>query len=126
MTKRSTDKRAGQRASGFGKQHVDILEQVREAAAKQILFLPHAVNQMNAPERLITAQEIRAAVFGGVIIEEYPEDVRGHSCLILGWGEENRPVHVVCAPKAEYLAIITAYLPSAQQWESDWRTRSRR
>ena len=119
-------KKAGQASSGFGEQHIDILKQVREAAAKRILFLPHAVNQMNAPDRLITTQEVRAAVFGGLVIEEYPEDVRGHSCLILGWGEEGRPLHVVCAPKAEYLAIITAYLPSALQWEPDWRTRRRR
>jgi len=118
MTKRSS--------SGPGEQHIDILKQVREAAEKRILFLPHAVNQMNAPDRLITTQEVRAVVFGGLVIEEYPEDVRGHSCLILGWGEEKRPVHVVCAPKAEYLAVITAYLPSPHQWEPDWRTRRKR
>jgi Domain of unknown function (DUF4258) len=124
--KESIDKRAEQAGSDFGKQPIDILKQVREAAAKRILFLPHAVNQMNSPDRLITTQELRAAVFGGLVIEEYPEDVRGHSCLILGWGEESRPLHVVCAPKSEYLAIITAYLPSPHQWEPDWRTRKKR
>jgi hypothetical protein len=40
----------------------------------------------------------------------------GHSCLILGFGERNRPVHVVCAPKEEYLAIITTYLPDPEKW----------
>ena len=120
------DEKAGQPNSEFGEQLIDILKQVRQAAAKRILFLPHAVNQMNAPDRLITTQEVRAAVFGGFIIEEYPEDVRGRSCLILGWSEESRPLHVVCAPKAEYLAVITAYLPSPHQWESDWRTRRKK
>jgi len=103
-----------------------ILERVREAAAKRILFLPHAVNQMNAPDRMISTQEVRAVVFAGRVIEEYPEDVRGHSCLILGWGEGSRPLHVVCAAKFEYLAIITTYLPSPQHWEPDWRTRKKR
>ena len=103
-----------------------ILERVREAAAKRILFLPHAVNQMNAPDRMITTQEVRAAVFGGQVIEDHPEDPRGHSCLILGWGEDSRPLHVVCAPKPEYLAIITTYLPSPQHWGPDWRTRRKR
>jgi hypothetical protein len=101
----------------------DILKQVREAAAKRILFLPHALSQMNAPERMISTEEVRAVIFYGQVIEDYPEDARGQSCLMLGQGEGHRPIHVVCAPKADYLAIITAYLPSPRQWELDWRTR---
>jgi hypothetical protein len=101
----------------------EILKQVRDAAGKRILFLPHALNQMNAPERMISTTEIRQVISNGRVIEDYPEDRRGHSCLLLGYGYHNRPVHVVCAPKTGYLAIITAYLPSATKWESDWRTR---
>jgi hypothetical protein len=101
----------------------DILTPVRDAAARRILFLPHALNQMNAPERMISTEEIRAVITEGVVIEDYPEDVRGHSCLILGYGHNHRPVHVVCAPKPDYLAIITAYLPSDDKWEADWQTR---
>ena len=107
-------------------QERDILARVREVAAKRILFLPHAVNQMNSPERMISTEEIRAVVFRGVLVEDYPEDVRGHSCLVLGWGEGDRPLHVVCAPKADYLAVITTYLPSSTQWEPDWKTRRKR
>jgi len=58
-----------------------------------------------------------------VVIEDYPTDVRGHSCLMLGFGQGKRPIHVVCAPQADYLAIITAYLPGPARWEPDWRTR---
>ena len=101
----------------------DTLEQVKDAATKHILFLPHALNQMNAPERMISAQEVRSVILHGAIIEDYPEDVRGHSCLILGYGDANRPIHVVCAPKSDYLAIITAYLPTSEKWETDWQTR---
>jgi hypothetical protein len=100
----------------------DILERVKKAAAKHILFLPHALNQMNAPGRMISTQEVRAVIFHGQVIEDYSEDVRGHSCLLLGQGQ-GRPIHVVCAPKSDYLAIITAYLPSPRRWEQDWMTR---
>jgi len=55
----------------------------------------------------------------GEIIEDYPEDPRGHSCLLLGKGTFERPVHVLCAPKDEYLAIITAYLPDEEEWQWD-------
>jgi len=101
----------------------NTLKVVREAAAKRILFLPHAMSQMNAPDRMISAKEVRSVIFQGMIIEDYPDDQRGHSCLVLGVGDSKRPIHVVCAPKSDYLAIITAYLPSRRQWEADWRTR---
>lgn len=100
-----------------------ILQQIRQAAARKVLFLPHAVQQMSRPERMISPAEVRRVVDTGEVIEDYPEDPRGHSCLVLGYGTDNRPLHVVCAPKAEYLAIITAYLPHSDQWGDDWRTR---
>lgn len=100
-----------------------IVQQIRQVAALKILFLSHAVQQMSRPERLISAAEVRHVIDTGEVIEDYPEDARGHSGLLLGTGTDNRPLHVVCAPKAEYLAIITAYLPSRDQWEDDMRTR---
>jgi hypothetical protein len=103
--------------------YTEILHQIRQAAAIKVVFLPHAVQQMSRPERMISPAEVRSVVNTGEVIEDYPEDVRGHSCLLLGHGTDHRPLHVVCAPKAEYLAIITAYLPSSDQWEADWRTR---
>ena len=112
-----------QRGETMDRDMQDILRQVREAAAKHVLFLPHALSQMNTPERMISTEEVRAVIFRGQIIEDYPEDSRGHSCLMLGQGVNSRPVHVVCAPKSDYLAIITAYLPSLNQWKLDWQTR---
>jgi hypothetical protein len=102
---------------------VAILQQVRQATAVNILFLPHAVQQMARPERMISTAEVRQVVSTGEIIEAYPDDPRGHSCLMRGHGDDRRPIHVVCAPKAEYLAIITAYLPSPDAWADDFRTR---
>ena len=100
-----------------------ILQRVREAADKRSLFLPHTIRQMSHPDRMIATTEVEAVVKTGEIIEDYPEDARGHSCLMLGFGRNNRVIHVVCAPKDEYLAIITAYLPKPDQWTSDFRGR---
>lgn len=103
----------------------DFLANIRLAARKLILYLPHALTRMNTPDRIISPDEVRAVIFDGEIIEDYPEDVRGHSCLMLGYGEEDRPIHVVCSPKADYLAIISVYSPNSRRWESDWKTRKR-
>lgn len=101
----------------------DILAFVRQAVAKRLLFLPHAIRQMSHPDRLITTSEVRDVVEQGEIIEDYPEDMRGHSCLMLGRGAESRAIHVVCSPKDEYLAVITAYLPDYNEWSDDFRVR---
>lgn len=67
--------------------------------------------------------EIHQVITTGEVIEDYPEDARGHSCLLLGFGIEGRPIHVVCAPKEQYLAVITAYLPHQNEWGKDYRSR---
>jgi hypothetical protein len=82
-----------------------ILSLVRVVAAKRILFLPHAIRQMSRPDRLITTSEIHGVIDDGEVIEDYPEDARGHSCLMLGKGFDNRPIHIVCSPKDEYLVV---------------------
>ena len=100
-----------------------IVERVRHAAGKRMLFLPHAVRQMARPDRMIEPDEVHMVVERGDLIEDYPGDVRGHSCLLCGRGKGGRNIHVVCSPKDDFLAIITAYLPAESQWSDDRRTR---
>ncbi|RXK80664.1 DUF4258 domain-containing protein [Chlorobaculum sp. 24CR] len=101
----------------------ELLTLVRNKAAEKILFLPHASRQMMRPDRMISTAEIRKAIFEGEIIEDYPQDARGHSCLMLGYGEGDRALHIVCSPKDEYLAVITAYIPDTNQWIDDFKSR---
>lgn len=101
----------------------DTLAHVRAAAGARILFLPHAVRQMGGPDRMIAPTEVRAVVEQGEVIEDYPDDPRGRSCLMLGYGDHGRPIHVVCAPRDDYLAIITAYLPDPAEWSAGFRFR---
>ena len=63
----------------------DILMRVRQSAIKRMLFLPHAVRQMSQPDRMISTADIRTVIESGEIIEDYPDDDRGHSCQMLGF-----------------------------------------
>jgi hypothetical protein len=77
-------------------------------------------------QRRIKAEDIEQAVKTGTIIEDYPEDRRGSSCLILGFAGK-RPLHVVCGRlDDDEILIITAYEPDPAEWESDGKTRKRR
>jgi len=78
---------------------------------------------MARPERMISTSEIRKVIEEGEIIEDYTDDPRGHSCLLMGEGIDGRMIHLVCAPKEDFLAIITAYIPSQEDWQEGFRER---
>lgn len=76
--------------------------------------------------RRIEASDVESAILKGAIIEPYPDDPRGASCLILGFTDKNKPLHIVCGRiKEDEILIITAYEPDAAEWESDWKTRKK-
>ena len=67
-------------------------------------------------EENINLEDIEHAVLSGEIIEDYPEDVRGKSCLIGGYSKQ-RPIHIVCAALPNgWLRIITVYIPKLPKW----------
>ena len=108
------------------KEMFEFLDIVRHNAEQKIVFSSHALDEMNAPDEMISTEEVRAAVFKGVIIEDYPDDRRGHSLLLGVVTGLGRVVHVVCAPKDGFLAIITAYVPSVEKWEEGLMKRRER
>jgi len=76
--------------------------------------------------RKIEAEEIEEAIYEGTIIEPYPDDPRGASCLILGFVSGDRPLHVICGKiEEDEILIITAYEPDPREWEGDWKTRKK-
>jgi len=74
-------------------------------------------------QRNIRKKDIRNAVITGEIIEQYPEDFPFPSCLILGYTEEKRPIHVVMSDEGSGSRIVTTYFPDAEKWQSDFKTR---
>ena len=87
-------------------------------------FSKHAEREREADK--ITVIELEEALTRCEIIEEYPNDPRGPSCLALGFRGE-RPIHAVCAVKADpdEVLIITVYDPSRrpEKWTEDYRRR---
>ena len=102
------------------------LAQIQERVRQQQYRLTSHAERERESDR-ITKEEIEEAFLSGPasrcgVIESYPEDVRGRSCLVLGFGRGARPLHIVCGLGAEMLVIITVYRPDPEQWIS-WRVR---
>lgn len=68
-------------------------------------------------EERITVTEIEQALLAGDIIEKYPKDERGESCLIAA-KVENKSLHVVCGKRDNRLLIVTVYRPKPPTWKN--------
>ncbi len=77
-------------------------------------------------ERNILPEDVKHVIMSGEIIEDYPDDKYGHSCLICGISEEGRILHVQCS--IEPVWIITAYDPSLNpdEWENGFKRRRKK
>jgi hypothetical protein len=99
-----------------------MIEEIRaKIKAGQFEFSKHAVDQSIL--RQISVQELREAIANGEIIEDYPEDKYGPSCLMLGFTQAGRPLHFQCSyPSRPLVKIITLDEPDPAEW-IDFRVR---
>ena len=89
-----------------------IIEKIRTGLYE---YSQHAVDQ--SVVRIISTKEVQEAIERGKIIENYPDDKYGPSCLIYGKTGEGRPIHVQCSyPSRPLVKIITVYEPDPELW----------
>ena len=94
----------------------------RKVAAGVYEFSRHATRR--SIQRGVAPEEIEQAIAGGEIIEDYPDDYYGPSCLILGYTGSRRPLHVHCTYATRpRVKIITVYQPDRSEWLENYRVR---
>ena len=88
----------------------------QKISLNQFELTKHAVDQTVL--RDITIAEIREAILRrSEVIEDYPEDKYGPSCLIYGLTASSRPLHILCSyPNRPLIKIITVYQPDEELW----------
>lgn len=93
-----------------------MIEAIRaKFVAGRFEFSRHATDQ--SIRRNITVMEVRAAMDAAELIEDYPDDKYGPSCLLLGFTLTERPLHVHCShPTRPVLKVITLYEPDPALW----------
>ena len=103
--------------------NMDVLPGIRDKIKhRQYELSKHAVDQ--AIIRDISVAEIEQAMGDrSEVIEDYPDDKYGPSCLILGLTRAGRPLHIQCSyPSRPLLKIVTLYEPDPERW-TDSRVR---
>jgi hypothetical protein len=93
-----------------------MLDELRSKfVANHFEFTKHALDQSIL--RNITVQELREAMSNGELIEDYPDDKYGPSCLVFGTTKSGRVLHIQCSyPWREIVKVITIYQPDLEQW----------
>ncbi len=74
-------------------------------------------------ERNINPSDVKHCIATGEIIEKYPTDYPFPSCLIVGLSEANLFLHTVVGIGNDYLWLVTAYYPSIEKWENNFKVR---
>jgi hypothetical protein len=103
---------------------MDILERIREqVSTENYEFSLHAEHERE--DEHILVEELEQSVRSGQLLEDYPDDPRGHSCLVLGFTEAGRAIHSVWGLlQGDRVRVITVYIPQPPKW-LDPRTRGR-
>jgi hypothetical protein len=93
-----------------------VIDDIRgRFARRDYEYSRHAVDQ--SVSRGISQQEIEEAVASGEVIEDYPSDKYGPSCLLFGTTRLGRPLHLQCThPTRPKIKIITVYEPDPAEW----------
>ena len=92
------------------------LDEVRkQLSVGEFEFSRHAFKRV--VERNLADLEIREAGAQAIVIEDYPDDKYSHSCLLLGFTQIRRPLHIqVSLAETDLVKIITIYEPDANEW----------
>ena len=93
-----------------------VIEAIRGKVSQgRFAFTQHAVDQSIL--RRISLEEFRQNVASDEVIENYPNDRYGPSCLVLGYTESGRPLHIHCSHGTrDLIRVITVYEPDATRW----------
>ena len=95
------------------------VDEIRNKIVRQEYeFSKHAVDQSII--RDISVKELEQALSNkNELVEDYPDDKYGPSCLVLGFTDNGRPLHIQCSyPERPLIKIITLYEPSPELWEN--------
>lgn len=68
----------------------------------------------------LTITDIEEALLCGRILEDYPDDKRGKSCLVVGFSNSGIPIHTVCGERNDRMVVITVYIPKPPKFKTPY------
>lgn len=95
------------------------IEHIQERIRKDKYYFSKHGDQERQNDNLKIA-EVEEVIFNGKILEQYKNTGRGESCLIVGFTQEGKPIHIVCGERGDWLVIITVYIPRPPKFKNPY------
>ncbi|MBI5141742.1 MAG: DUF4258 domain-containing protein [Nitrospirae bacterium] len=95
------------------------LKWICERVRKQEYYYSQHGDQERQNDNLALA-EIEEALLSGRMLEQYEDTGRGYSCLVAGFTDNGKPVHVVCGKRGNWMVIVTVYIPAPPKFISPY------
>ena len=101
------------------------LEEIHKLIKRgEVLISAHGYDELAQDD--IPVRDVLASAVDGVIVEDYPDFVKGPCVLVLQKDSQGKPLHVVWGiPKnaSTPAVLVTAYRPDPKRWSSDFTRR---
>jgi hypothetical protein len=68
----------------------------------------------------LSLEEVEQAILTARILEHYPDTGRGEGCLVAGFTDAGKPIHVVCGGMGKSLVIVTVYIPTPPKFKNPY------
>ncbi len=102
-----------------------FLQQIQVLVAKgDVLVSLHGSEELEADD--IAIRDALNGMAAAVVVEEYPDYVKGPCVLVLEMDSRGQPIHVLWGiprGKSSPAVLITAYRPDPQKWDETWQKR---
>jgi len=95
------------------------VEWIQERVNKNEYYYSSHADQERQNDNL-TIAEVEEAILSGRILEQYKDTGRGKSCLVAGFTDIGKPIHVVCGQRGERLVFITVYIPQPPKFKTPY------
>lgn len=96
----------------------------RLVAEGQVRISDHGYDELASDD--ILAGEVIAGVEGAVVVEDYPDYIKGPCVLVLQHDRSGKAIHAVwgiARGTESPAALITAYRPDPERWAQDFKRR---
>lgn len=86
------------------------MEWIRNAVLYQLYRYSRHGDRERQNDRL-TLDEVEQALVNSRTLEQYPDTGRRESCLMAGFSDNGKPIHIVCGKSAVHMVIVPVYIP---------------
>jgi hypothetical protein len=106
----------------------ETLERIQQLVARgEVRISDHGYEEFAADG--IVARDVVVGISAALVVEDYPDAVRGPSVLVLQHDANGHPIHIlwgIPSGKSGPAVVITGYRPDLERWSDDYLKRNAR